>query len=163
MRAKKEIQDNEYLFHEKDFDVNKRFEMCLKWYICQAHNYRTIYYVFTLLGAICPILVAALSNISFSSENVQVVKITLTILSISASISAIVLSTFRAQEKWMRYRSVAELLKRERSLFLEGKKKNSDCNDLKFLELIEKYMEQENIDWKANATISNDNGQISKS
>lgn len=145
MCGRKEINDNQYLIKEEEFSVNKRYEACLNWYIKQACCYRLVYYVFTLLGAMCPILVAALSNISFSAEHEQTAKIILTVLSVFASFSAIILSTFRAQEKWLRYRSAAEVLKRERSLFLEGKK--GSVEELEFLEVIEKYMEQENIDW----------------
>lgn len=85
--SQKEIAENEYLFSCDTFSVDQCFESCLKWYIKNAHFYRTIFYIFTLTGAICPIVVTALNTFQADTKYAGYIQLALSILSIAASAS----------------------------------------------------------------------------
>lgn len=146
--GKKEIQENEYLFCGGEFLLDKRFKTCMKWYIRKACRYRFGYYFCTLVSGVFPLLVAAVNSFCNSSIFMKILAVA---LSTSASISVVVLTTYRFQEKWTRYRMAAEFLKRERVKYLYAKQKD-DCDhdalDLEFLHMMEQYMEEENADWQ---------------
>lgn len=152
--SKKEMQENEYLIREGDSLLDKRFETCLKWYIRKACKYKNGYYFCTLVSGIFPFIVAAVNSFN---DNSTCMRIMVAILSTCASIAVVVLTTYRFQEKWMRYRMAAEFLKRERVRYLYAKEKK-DCDqdklDAEFLQTMEQYMEGENADWK-NASLEN--------
>lgn len=148
--SRQEIKENEFLFCSDTFSADQRFESCLKWYIRKACFYKLVFYIFTFTGAICPIVVAALNNVTLDAKYMKYMQLALTVLSVAASVSAIILATVRAQEKWTRYRSAAENLKRERSLYLERKKLGKEDSEEEFVNNIEEYMKQENQEWRQN-------------
>lgn len=166
-KSKEEINDNRFLFDiDNGFTPTKRFESCLIWYIKKACFYKTLYHVLAIISAVLPILAAALHNvdlktvnfvinlgvIKFSGECIEWGKWGFTILSIIASVSTIIMTTFRVQDKWTKYRSAAEELKRMGSLYLSGKTKLTN-RDREFLISLEEYMKQENLEWmKSNKT-----------
>lgn len=155
---KKEIQENDYLFCGGDALLDKRFKTCLKWYIRKACQYRSGYYLCTLVSGIFPFVVAAVNSFNNSSIYMRVLTV---VLSTGASISVVVLTTYRLQEKWLRYRMAAEFLKRERVKYLYAKRKDDgdhDKLDAEFLQTMEQYMEGENVDWQ-NASLK-DIGEI---
>ena len=146
---KKEIQENDYLFCGGDTLLDKRFKTCLKWYIRKACQYRSGYYFCTLVSGIFPFVVAAVNSFNNNSIYMRVLAV---VLSTGASISVVVLTTYRLQEKWMRYRMAAEFLKRERIKYLHARQRDNcdhDKLDAEFLQTIEQYMEEENADWQS--------------
>lgn len=162
MNSEEEIKANSFLFENHElFTPLQRYESCLKWYIKKACFYKNMYHVLALISAILPILAAALNNMDFgeanrvialgrftiqSEEYIEWGKLGFTILSIGASISTIIMTTLRVQDKWTKYRSAAEELKRMGSLYLAGKVKLTN-HDKEFLCALEEYMKQENLEW----------------
>lgn len=156
--SKKEIRENEYLLHGGDSLLDKRFAACLSWYIRNACKYRAGYYICTLASVIFPIVVATLN--SFFCENPADMRGLTAALSTVASIAVVILTTFRFQEKWTKYRSAAEFLKRARMKYLLAKSGTDSVDskiDEEFLQTIEKYMEAENEDWQR-ANLSDTDG-----
>lgn len=148
MQILKEIRENDYLFCEGDEVLDKRFEVCLKWYIRKACQYRNSYYFCTIISGIFPLLVTAVNGFNNGTVYMKVLAV---ILSTGASASVVVLTTYRPQEKWMRYRMAAEFLKRERVKYLHAKQRkecDEDQLDAEFLQIMEEYMEGENLDWQ---------------
>ncbi|MDO4340496.1 MAG: DUF4231 domain-containing protein [Eubacteriales bacterium] len=159
-KAQKEIEDNKFLFEEKKSIVDQRFEACCKWYIRKACKNKMLYMTMTFLGGLCPIFTAVLTGINFGEKYEMIGKAILIILSLLASISVLVLNVTRAQEKWISYRASSEFLKRERVFYLNGKDSHKDSMDEwdeRFLQNMEKYMEQENKEWiRKNSNSDND-------
>lgn len=156
--SKKEIRENEYLLHGEESLLDKRFAACLIWYIRNACKYRAGYYICTLASVIFPIVVATLN--SFFCENPADMRGLTAALSTVASIAVVILTTFRFQEKWTKYRSAAEFLKRARMKYLLAKGGTDSVDskiDEEFLQTIEKYMEAENEDWQR-ANLSDTDG-----
>lgn len=149
-KARKEIRENEYLICDDISPISKRFGYCLKWYIKNACYYKNMYYILTLISTICPIVVAVLNGLTFEEGMEAYIKYAVIVLSAAASISVAVLTIYRAQEKWTRYRAAAEDLKRERVIYLNEKILRKDDPDLdrEFLSKIEDYIAKENQDWK---------------
>lgn len=148
--SKREIRENEYLLRTGDSLVDKRFATCLTWYIRKACRYRIGFYFCTLVSGIFPFIVAALN--SCVNESSVYIRWGAVALSTGASIAVVVLTTFRFQEKWTKYRMAAEFLKRERVKFLLSKERAGneiDQLDEEFLQTIEKYMESETADWQS--------------
>lgn len=161
-KAKKEINESNFFFSREEYTVDERFSSSLKWYIRNACFYRTLYYTLAVISAVFPILAAALNNIDvntaekvlvFGAFNIQMgdhigwIKIAFSVLSIAASIATIIMTTFRVQDKWTKYRCAAEELKRMRSLHLMETQK-LDSASREFLKNLEAYMQQENLEWR---------------
>ena len=149
--ACREIRDNEYLFTEDSPSIlDRRFESCLKWYIKNACFYKIVFYLATFLSAFCPIISVGLNNLFFENSNGMYIQKAIYLLSITAGISATVLSMSRAQVKWTRYRTAAEFLKRQRVQYLcEKENRNGSYDlDLKYLKIIEDFMANENEQWR---------------
>ncbi|MCI8626012.1 MAG: DUF4231 domain-containing protein [Lachnospiraceae bacterium] len=167
-RAYHEIQENKYLFQEGTSSVlDKRFEVCLEWYIKNACFYKKIFYLTTFLNIMCPIISIGLNNILFKYSKEMYMQWVVFLLTMTAGISATILSMSRAQDKWTRYRTSAEFLKRKRVEYLVEKKlKENECFDLdlKYMKIIEDFMSNENAQWeKRNLDkIQNDTEDIKK-
>lgn len=146
----REIRQNEYLFEQENPSIlDKRFEVCLDWYIKNACFYKTLFYVMTILSGICPIISVGLNNMMFSDINANCIQWRAFILSIAAGGSVTILSMSRAQDKWTRYRISAEFLKRMRTEYLCEKEAGAGKDlDRKYLKIIEDFMADENDQWR---------------
>lgn len=125
----------------------KRTEYALNWYIRRAIKNKYMYYVFSCIGIICP-LVCNILVICIEDKMVTV------ILSSITSFAASMLALTNARAKWENYRSAAEMLKREYTLFLSetgiysGKKRVS-----RYLHNIEGYMQETHGNWQKNFNV----------
>lgn len=149
--AQKEINDNDYLFQDQQTVADKRFVVCCQWYIRKAGFYKRLHLILTWISGICPIIAAALNGIDAKGAAAEILKAFLIILSLATSISVLILSTTRAQEKWTRYRMAGEFLKRQRTKHLKERERQpqdmSQCDE-RFLQAIEEYMAEENKAWE---------------
>lgn len=151
-KTKREIEENSYLFQESTQSIlDKRFRICLYWYIRNACFYKKVFYVATFLSAVCPMISVGLNSLIFSNTEKSCVQYGAFLLSITAGISVAILSMSRAQDKWTRYRISAEFLKRKRVEYLieKGREDNKCIDlDLKYLKIIEEFMANENDQWR---------------
>ena len=155
-----EIERIEYLFSKDVFDVDKRYEDCQKWYSEKAEENKRLSYIFTALSGVCPIvssiLYAQFLETSIGSATCPFLTFIIPFISCVASVSVVLGSMTKAHEKWISYRSSAEVLKRMRCEYLMERKimnnNGSSDDDLlkleqKFLSEMEEYMSNENQQW----------------
>lgn len=151
-KTEREIEENNYLFQDSTQSIlDKRFAVCLCWYIRNACFYKKVFYITTFLSAVCPVVSVGLNSLIFSSAEKLYAQQGAFLLSITAGISVAILSMSRAQDKWTRYRISAEFLKRKRVEYLiEKNRKDNKCTDLdlKYLKIIEEFMANENDQWR---------------
>lgn len=119
-----------------------RTEYAMKWYIRKANWNKWCYYVFSFIGMLCP-LVSAVCAVCIECTALTV------ILSSITSLAASLLALTNARLKWENYRSAAEFLKREFTLFqaragvYAGERKEEI-----YLCTIEEFMEQTHVKWQ---------------
>lgn len=148
MTAKKELNQNKFLMGGESI-LDLWFSVCLKWYIRKACFYKRLYYTMTLTSIISPILSASLASMNVSGSEGSWIKYIPGVLALAASISVAILTTLRAQEKWGRYRMVAEQMKKSRMRYLQELESDKTNEEIKkrFLNEIEQLMKEENLEW----------------
>ena len=59
-----ELRDNAFLFGESNLEkvVDKRFEVCLAWYVKGSRTYKYMFYILMIVSTICPIVVTTLNT-----------------------------------------------------------------------------------------------------
>lgn len=127
--------------------VIMRFEQSVKWYIKKANRFKFIFYLFSIIGIVFPASIPIVNSFlnCYRCES----DVAITIISVSASISASFLTLFKAQEKWMHYRYVAETLQIEYSFYTTavGDYEDSEKRLKHFLKKIESIMSEEHDQW----------------
>lgn len=162
---KKEIQDNHFLFEAKYMNnaqqlISDRANSCLRWYIQKACLYKWIFYLGSLTTLCCPLVASVIVGISTVEGTDSIIMQVITIiLGVISSIAAGILALFHAQDKWTRYRSASEFLKREIMLYKAGANEHSSKDaHIEFLKTIEEYMKAENIEWNKSEAQNKNNG-----
>lgn len=119
-----------------------RTEYALKWYTEKANFNKWIYYSFSIIGILCP-LVNAVLVVCCDCKLITV------LLSSITSMAASMLAITNAKSKWENYRSAAEFLKREYVLFYSGTGIYSDgSRSAIYLQAIEDYMQTIHTKWQ---------------
>lgn len=114
----------------------------LKWYVEKANMNKWIYYCFSVIGILCP-LVNAVLVVCCEYKLITV------LLSSITSMAASMLAITNAKSKWENYRSAAEFLKREYVLFQSGTGVYRDENrSAIYLQTIEDYMQIIHTKWQ---------------
>ena len=119
-----------------------RTEYTMKWYIRKANWNKHIYYWFSFIGMLCPLANAILA---VCWEN----QIAIVVLSSITSLAASLLAITNARLKWENYRSAAEFLKREYTLFqarvgLYGESQRVSV----YLNVTEEFMGKVHANWQ---------------
>ncbi len=119
-----------------------RTEYALKWYVEKANVNKRIYYIFSVIGIMCPLVNAVLVVCCDY-------KIVTVLLSSITSMATSMLAITNAKSKWENYRSAAEFLKREYVLYRSGTGVYSDSNrSAIYLQAIEDYMQTIHTKWQ---------------
>ncbi|MEN0006106.1 MAG: DUF4231 domain-containing protein [Bacteroidota bacterium] len=129
----KERVDDQLGWFEKKSAVNQK-------------RYRFIKILVLLLSAVLPFLAA----IDFNTSQLQLQRIIIGVIGIIVAVCEGVLMINKYHEKWVEYRGTAELLKREKLLYLtksgEYSRAKSPFNT--FVVAIESILGEENQSWK---------------
>ena len=119
-----------------------RTEYAMKWYVENANLNKWLYYIFSIIGILCP-LVNAVWVVCCDYKSISV------LLSSVTSMAASILAITNAKSKWENYRSAAEFLKREYVLFQTATGIYNDENRAaKYLQNIEDYMQSIHFNWQ---------------
>lgn len=168
-----EIREINFLLEEQDKEeteerskkspkklINDRAVSCLKWYIHKACSYRFLFYFCSVIALCAPLISSILVSCNSSNTcSCSVLSFLTVFLGVASSIATGILALFHAQEKWTRYRSASEYLKRELVLYKAGVGKYSEDNaQTLFLETIEEYMVNEHMEWRDNQKSNTSNG-----
>lgn len=126
--------------------VKHRVLYLLQWYTKRAEFYKKQTYVATLLSLVIPASITLLnSGALLSSEMAQIPTL---VLSFCSTIGTGLYAFLRSKDHWLRYRLVAEALKRESILYLAKQKEApSEAGKIEFLERIEAICTSEIAEW----------------
>lgn len=94
--------------------TRKRFIQSVYWYHQSARKCKKMFYLLSIIAIVLPTAVTVLSAFT---ENF-VVKLTVSILSALTAICTSLLTLFKVQQKWIQFRTTAETMHTELSLFL---------------------------------------------
>ena len=151
MREWKDVQS---LFSEDKYPeeiCRLRTEYSMEWYIRKAVFNKWLYYTFSFLGILCPLINVILASCE-ADMNLAIV-----ILASLTSMATSLLALTNARQKWENYRSAAEFLKREYTLFqarigLYG----GDQRVSAYLNTIEDFMSKVHVNWQKNFKTNKD-------
>ena len=132
---------------DKDFQkyFEKRYQDQKKWYATNARlnkkKYLLLQWTVIVLAGLTPIL--ALSLTSSYTRWITV------LISASVAVGTAALKTFQYQEKWINYRTSAEMLKKEEYFYLAsvGDYQKSQNRKSLFVERVEAIISRENTSW----------------
>lgn len=127
--------------------ISTRFEQSVKWYVKKANKFKKIYYIFSIIGIALPATVPIINSV-FECTGFHC-DIIITVISVMTSVAASILTLLKAQEKWIHYRNVAEILQTELSLYVGevGDYKYNNKNET-FIRKIETIMSDEHAKWQ---------------
>ena len=126
--------------------IRVRFEQSVKWYIKKANIFKRLYYFLSIVGIALPATIPIVNSINDCSTHAN--SVIITILSVITSISASLLTFFKARDKWIQYRYMAEKLQAELSLYvgqIDSYESDKERNKA-FLKKMEQLMSDEH-DW----------------
>ncbi|MBO5055719.1 MAG: DUF4231 domain-containing protein [Lachnospiraceae bacterium] len=125
----------------------KRTLYCLNWYTKKAIFYKKLFFILSIINISAPIISGLLLNYSK-------MELPSAILSALTSFSASLLALCNVRDKWTNYRTAAEYIKKEYTLYMAKIKpyNTENCHAI-YLTSIEGYMESIHSHWY-NAQIS---------
>ncbi len=120
-----------------------RTEYSMEWYIRKAVFNKWLYYIFSFVGMLCPLINVVLASCQADND------VAIVILSAATTLSASLLAVTNAKLKWENYRSAAEFLKREYTLFqartgVYGGEQRVSA----YLNTIEAFMDKVHTNWQ---------------
>lgn len=120
-----------------------RTEACLVWYTKKAITYKRFYYGLSIINVGIPIVVSIVLGNSGSTFWGAT-------LSAIASFSAALLALFSMRDKWIIYRTAAEYIKSQYTLYCAGAMPYHDNGrHTKYLMVLESYMSSVHGQWYA--------------
>lgn len=151
--ARHELEENAFLFErELESIVQQRAASCLVWYIRKSVKSRYLYYFWSIVSIVSPLLATILNFVNL--EKPDCITILTVLFTLVATLSTSLLNLYNFYGKWRDYRDAAEMLKREWTKYeqlIEGlqdkdRDKRNKLNE-EFLNLIEVYMEKTHKNW----------------
>ena len=134
----KPVIENEYLL--------KRFEQSVLWYAKKANHCKNWYYFLSVVGIILPLSIPLLNLFEHSA-----ITLVITLVSVFTSFVTALLSLMKFHDKWINYRSVAETLQTELTLYIskcgDYSDDSSQQRDQLFAERIENHMGSAHVKW----------------
>ena len=135
-----------------------RIKVLMEWYVKKATASKRNYYVCSIATTTIPLIVTVINTINaIRPEKYSWLPVCISVLSGLVCLISAWLTLSRSQENWVRYRSSAEMLKRETMLYLAGLEPykkwervplgNMD-NDRLLVQNIEKIVQDENQSWE---------------
>lgn len=158
--GRKEKYQVEPLYNSIGDEILKaRIKNCLEWYIEDAAKYKMMCKILGIIGIILPLVITVINSWRPVNLNTDLRANLITVLSAVTSFIASLQAFLALQEKWILYRSTAEEIKRELTLYHAGVLNNDAL--YQFTVKIEQVMAQEKEEWLrlANKLKENSNNQ----
>lgn len=125
----KEIKQSMYLYSDIENEVvRQRIQNSLNWYIRKAVVNKRLYYIFSSISVILPLLATIMYSIDieiFLKDNLQIYS---ALLACATTMTTSGLSLFRFRDYWKEYRQTAEKIKAELFHYHMGLDKYMDHN-----------------------------------
>lgn len=145
--GEKEKNDLERLYKDIPNEaVKARIKSCGEWYIEYAILYKWIFYIFSVIGIILPLVVTMINALGCPEE----IKTVTMICSVLISFCTSFLTFTKCREKWTLYRNTVEGMKRELMIYWGNEEEKTGIKNLIFN--LEKYMEEEHHEWTSFVT-----------
>ena len=109
------VFDNDQCIFKNEY-TRKRFLQSVYWYHKSARKCKKWFYIFSVIAIVLPTAATVLSGFS---ENF-ILKLLVSILSALTAVCTSLLTLFKVQHKWIQFRTTAETLHTELSLFISG-------------------------------------------
>lgn len=126
--------------------LRNRIKVCLAWYIERAVRYKNYFCFFSVITIVLPSFITIINTVLMPEEQAALAINAITVCSVISSFSAAILTLFKFQEKWILYRSTAEEIKKELSLYQAGRQKDKDIE--KLIIKLEQCMSKERSKWQ---------------
>lgn len=140
-----EIEEFEFLYRGIDNAiVRERIKSTGEWYIRRAKFYKFLFYVFSIISIVLPLVISSVNVLGTGHETE--IRVVTTITSAIVSLITSLLTFTKCGEKWTLYRSTVEMMKSELALY--GCKKQTDAELEKLMFKLEKIMNQEHNKWR---------------
>ena len=134
------MEQQKYLTDRVDDQIN--------WYDVRSSRNKRWFLRLKVLETVFALLIPLLTGFIISDTNTDPIKITIGLLGVIIAAITNLITLFKFQENWIQYRTMAELLKHEKFLFLNkaGPYKEGNSFSL-FVERVENYLSKENAQW----------------
>ena len=140
-----EIEEFESLYRNIQNDVvRERIKSTGEWYIRHAKLYKILFYVFSIISIVLPLVISSINVLGTVHENE--IRVVTTITSAIVSLITALLTFTKCGEKWTLYRSTIEMMKSELALYSCKKRTDEELEKLVFK--LEKIMNQEHNKWR---------------
>lgn len=118
-----------------------RTEYSLRWYTKKALLYKNLFYTFSVINIVAPLISSAVTScLQWNCAGV--------VISVLGSSSASLLVLFNMKDKWSTYRTAAEYIKSQYTLYLARIEIYSGENPEKqYLSMLEAYMQNIHNHW----------------
>lgn len=111
-----EIEEFESLYRNIQNDVvRERIKSTGEWYIRHAKLYKILFYVFSIISIVLPLVISSINVLGTGHENE--IRVVTTITSAIVSLITALLTFTKCGEKWTLYRSTIEMMKSELALY----------------------------------------------
>jgi hypothetical protein len=130
--------------------INDRVEDQINWYEKKSALNKKLFLMLKVAETFLALLIPLLTGFIISGTNTDPIKITIGLLGVIIAAIANLITLFKYQENWIQYRTMAELLKHEKFLFLSKAGPYKETNSFPlFVERIENYLNRENTQWSS--------------
>jgi len=133
--------------------LNDRVTDQINWYDRKSKWNKKWFMSLKVSETVLALMIPLLTGFIVADTNTNPIKITIVLIGVIVAATANLITLFKFQENWIQYRTVAEMLKHEKFLFVTkaGPYKESNSFPL-FVERIESYISKENTQWVAYVT-----------
>ncbi len=146
MKSKRDREfDTFWKSYEKGADLESicqsRTEYSLRWYTRKALLYKNLFYTFSIINIVAPLISSAVTScLEWNCVGV--------FISVFGSASASLLVLFNMKDKWSTYRTAAEYIKSQYTLYLAKIEAYSGQNpEERYLSMLEAYMQNIHNQW----------------
>lgn len=121
----------------------------IEWYVVKAHQYQNRYRMVSFCGMLIPIIILVLNTETWLPIQDEIQHLAIMILSGIVSVLNSMAGLFGWHDEMVRYRSTAERLKNEATLFIGGAGRYAKgAGEKEFIEEIENIALRENENWR---------------
>lgn len=131
---------------DADAYLRDRLEVEIKWYDDKSGDNKRAHMRTKVIEIVCAALIPLLAG--YAKNGAMSISIAIGVLGATVAVSAGVSSLMKFQENWIKYRTTAESLKKEKYLFLTGAEPYAvDKPLLLLVQRVETLVSQENTNW----------------
>lgn len=131
---------------DADEYLKARLEEEIEWYDDKSATNKRWHIILRTVEIVCAAVIPLLAG--YARQGIPAVSVAIGLLGVAVAISAGISAVLKYQEQWIKYRTTAESLKKEKYLFLTKVEPYNTENPLPvFVQRVETLVSQENTNW----------------